>query len=495
MNITKLDRTALKSYFVKNAIPTASNFADLIDGLLNQKEDGIAKLPGEPLSVQADGEQRNVINFYNSFGDAKAAWTMSLNPRIDPNLPAAKAGWSVGDGDGRSRLFIDATTGNIGIGTVAPLKRLHVVANVGDHSALLENTNPGGYGVIISAAVDPLRVGGLGQQYGERLIVKGNGNVGIGTTAPQATLHVGGSVKIDGVNVLEFGSGVASKEPNAGRIGYQTFTANALDVVGAGTNGTNRRIKFWAEGGATIEGTLGIGTAAPAGKLEVIGTAVISNGNTYATKNNRMAAGSLSVGSIDTSYGGGNSWNANTAGLLLETIANTEIAVHDSNTRLASLMYYEGDSVNRITIGRNMGFGTIGQLVLNGDVTINGTASIPQQVWQIPTFLNAWHNYGNPFNSAGYFKDSMGIVHLKGLVAGGAAGTTVFVLPPGYRPAAQELHVTATNDTTGRLDVTTAGELKVVAGSPNWFSLDGITFKAESVVFTIQAIPLQAALG
>ena len=160
---------------------------------------------------------------------------------------------------------------------------------------LLENTNPGGYGVIISAAVDPLRVGGLGQQYGERLIVKGNGNVGIGTTAPQATLHVGGSVKIDGVNVLEFGSGVASKEPNAGRIGYQTFTANALDVVGAGTNGTNRRIKFWAEGGATIEGTLGIGTAAPAGKLEVIGTAVISNGNTYATKNNRMAAGSLSV--------------------------------------------------------------------------------------------------------------------------------------------------------------------------------------------------------
>ena len=32
MNITKLDRAALKSYFVKNAVPTASNFADLIEG-------------------------------------------------------------------------------------------------------------------------------------------------------------------------------------------------------------------------------------------------------------------------------------------------------------------------------------------------------------------------------------------------------------------------------------------------------------------------------
>ena len=31
MDIKKSDRTALKSYFVKNAVPTAGNFADLID--------------------------------------------------------------------------------------------------------------------------------------------------------------------------------------------------------------------------------------------------------------------------------------------------------------------------------------------------------------------------------------------------------------------------------------------------------------------------------
>ncbi len=56
----------------------------------------------------------------------------------------------------------------------------------------------------------------------------------------------------------------------------------------------------------------------------------------------------------------------------METLDNTEIAVHDSNNRLASLMYYEGAGTNRITIGRDMGpgWGPIGSLVLNGNIGI-----------------------------------------------------------------------------------------------------------------------------
>jgi hypothetical protein len=44
---------------------------------------------------------------------------------------------------------------------------------------------------------------------------------------------------------------------------------------------------------------------------------------------------------------------------MLECLNNTEIAVHDHGQRLASLMYYEGDTINRITIGRNMGWDAI----------------------------------------------------------------------------------------------------------------------------------------
>ncbi|MCP4657442.1 MAG: hypothetical protein GY856_18710, partial [bacterium] len=67
MDINKKDRTQLKAYFVKNAVPTESNFADLIDATLNQKDDGIVKPAGDPLSIEAAGDatsQKKAINFY-----------------------------------------------------------------------------------------------------------------------------------------------------------------------------------------------------------------------------------------------------------------------------------------------------------------------------------------------------------------------------------------------------------------------------------------------
>ena len=73
MKIDKAGRDTLKGYFVKNAVPTASNFEDLINAGLNQREDGIAKLPGEPLSLQADGDdvsQKKLLNLYRNFTDA-----------------------------------------------------------------------------------------------------------------------------------------------------------------------------------------------------------------------------------------------------------------------------------------------------------------------------------------------------------------------------------------------------------------------------------------
>ena len=79
--------------------------------------------------------------------------------------------------------------------------------------------------------------------------------------------------------------------------------------------------------------------------------------------NNFMQAGSLTIGGNNVNYGGnfyssGNWSGNNTAGLLMECLNNTEIAVHDAGHRIASLMYYEGGTTNTITIGRDMGWGT-----------------------------------------------------------------------------------------------------------------------------------------
>lgn len=61
-----------------------------------------------------------------------------------------------------------------------------------------------------------------------------------------------------------------------------------------------------------------------------------------------------------------------------------------------------------------------------------GDLGIPN--WIAPTLLNSWANAsgGTP---AGYYKDPLGIVHLRGRLNGGANGSNLFNLPVGYRPA------------------------------------------------------------
>jgi hypothetical protein len=102
------------------------------------------------------------------------------------------------------------------------------------------------------------------------------------------------------------------------------------------------------------------------------------------------------------------------------------------------------------------------------------------------------YNYGAPttpqYNRVGFYKDPYGVVHLKGLAmencAGGAdAGSDVFVLPPGYRPAAREVQVSINwLNAIQRVDVDSDGgvsfEIEPDDGSIAFNSLDGITFRA-----------------
>ena len=42
------------------------------------------------------------------------------------------------------------------------------------------------------------------------------------------------------------------------KLGYEKFTAGTLDIVGAGTTQPQRKIKFWAEGGASFTGAVNV---------------------------------------------------------------------------------------------------------------------------------------------------------------------------------------------------------------------------------------------
>lgn len=104
-------------------------------------------------------------------------------------------------------------------------------------------------------------------------------------------------------------------------------------------------------------------------------------------------------------------------------------------------------------------------------------------LWTYPGLLNAWQNYGDPYQGASYRKDSAELVHLSGGVKDGTPGATsiIFELPTGYRPSATLRFAVASDSATNpaHVEINTNGEVVIVVGSTTLTSLAGITFRAE----------------
>ena len=184
-----------------------------------------------------------------------------------------------------------------------------------------------------------------------------------GTTTLSNSTTLVSSFNVSGITNLNSGN-VAGTLSFGSRVEDYLIKLYGNDY-GFGINGST--LRYNAPSGASHKFYIGTTekTNISSSGLQVKGIANITNTSPYATANNYMQAGSLTIGDVLLDYGGGNNWTANTAGLMLECANNTEIAVHDSGARLASLMYYEG-ATNKITIGRDMGWGTISSVVING---------------------------------------------------------------------------------------------------------------------------------
>jgi len=107
-----------------------------------------------------------------------------------------------------------------------------------------------------------------------------------------------------------------------------------------------------------------------------------------------------------------------------------------------------------------------------------------------------WADWADGYNTVAFYKDSVGQVHLKGLVkslSGSIAGFAcdaapyqdIFQLPVGYRPAATAVFPTlwGASVSVGRIDILNTGWVSL-CGPSHWdvgeyFSLDGISFRAE----------------
>jgi hypothetical protein len=93
-----------------------------------------------------------------------------------------------------------------------------------------------------------------------------------------------------------------------------------------------------------------------------------------------------------------------------------------------------------------------------------------------PAFQNGWHNFGPPWSTAAFAKDSADFVHLKGTLVAGTFGLTAFTLPAGYRPA-QNLFLPVAVQRNAYLD--TLGALSFAqVGAETTVGIDGLSFKA-----------------
>ena len=145
MEINKKTRTELKQYFKINDKPTQQEFADFIEAGINQKEDGIAKIEGNPLAIQAEGENggtQEVLDIFTNLSDDNPQWSFNLNPRVDPQEPSSnQPGFNIKDTTGQSRLFIKSDKGNIGVGTIEPESKLTIEGkNVSSLLSVIDTT-------------------------------------------------------------------------------------------------------------------------------------------------------------------------------------------------------------------------------------------------------------------------------------------------------------------------------------------------------------------
>ncbi|HUX55114.1 MAG TPA: hypothetical protein VMV56_11915 [Williamwhitmania sp.] len=97
--------------------------------------------------------------------------------------------------------------------------------------------------------------------------------------------------------------------------------------------------------------------------------------------------------------------------------------------------------------------------------------------WIAPTLINSWVNLGGAYSPAGYTKDNLGFVHLRGLIKDGAVSQNAFVLPAGYRPPYRLMFAVVSGGVLGVLEILANGGALISTGSNAYFSFDGITFK------------------
>jgi hypothetical protein len=289
--------------------------------------------------------------------------------------------------------------GNVGIGTLTPGTKLEVTENL-TSAAVLRIKNLSSTGFSGTEYLDPSgnvdlyigleQNGGAGRYNSldgghrfyvsstERMRIASDGNVGIGTIAPAAKLHINSTtsgaalLRADGTNgtlfsvVDDLSDSLMSVNNSAGLPVLEVF---ADDRIVAGQYGQNDLV--------VINNKVGLGANSPINKLSVIGSASIGDStyNVSAPTNGLIVQGNVGIGTVSPTNGTLQVYNAsgNTLSLqksggyaaLMMGSENNNYALIESLVN-GGIRFYTGDGAQterwRIT--------SVGILESNGAQTI-----------------------------------------------------------------------------------------------------------------------------
>jgi hypothetical protein len=254
---------------------------------------------------------------------------------------------------GNSESMRIITGGNVGIGTTSPAAKLQISA---DQASYLDNIGQ----LILTGATSAAKRLILGyhttnnnayiqatettSDYRNLLLNPSGGNVGIGTTGPSYKLDVNGQSNFNGV--IRVGTVAVLNEVSDGNDIYANIrvirnrsstNADGMYVNYDSTGTTAAHLRFYANGQNermridASTGNVGIGTTAPAYKLEV-------NGSLYATR--------LSGSAMFTTNGKGRFYG--TASYALSSVGGSSslLGQTDSTTPFETALGYQAANVN-----------------------------------------------------------------------------------------------------------------------------------------------------
>jgi hypothetical protein len=229
-----------------------------------------ANAPAAKLHVSGAGVIRARVN-----SDSNAGLALALNNQPKWEVATAGAGQFqiYNAAIGQNAVWIDSNSNNVGIGAIAPQTTLHVhgleVLSTGHQSGFkFRNRGSSSFADDWVWYSDNNIARFWRAGIGDLLGVTPGGNVGIGTTAPAAKLHISGSGIIRARVNADSNAGLALTLNNQPKWSVATVNAGQFQIF----NDAIGQNAVWID---QTTNNVGIGTTNPAAKLHVAGVASV----------------------------------------------------------------------------------------------------------------------------------------------------------------------------------------------------------------------------